>query len=183
MCTAIGVCAMSPGAGDEMRIGTAEREAALAVLAEQFAEGRLTAEEFAERTDAVIAALTQGQLQPLFIDLPVVFPLVLAPSAPPVSAAAADASRRAATWHRIRKVARLAAAGCVAMIVISSVHYWRTGDGHGVVPDSPGSRQWLILNGWQWLLAGLFFTAVGMIAGRFEEREGTYGRARSLNVT
>lgn len=165
---------MSPGAGDEMRIGTAEREAALAVLAEQFAEGRLTAEEFAERTDAVIAALTQGQLRPLFTDLPVVFPLVRVGPAEPVSVAAAGAElawRQAETWHRIRQVARLSAAGCVAMILISSVHYWRTGDGHGVVPDSPGSRQWLIFNGWQWLLAGLVLAAVGVIAGRFEERE------------
>ena len=165
---------MNLGPGDDLRIGTAEREAALAVLAQQFAEGRLTAEEFAERTDAVIAALTQGQLRPLFVDLPVVFPLVLAPPAPPVPAAVADAQlarRRAETWHRVRQVARLSAAGCVAMIVISSVHYWRTGDGHGVVPDTLGSRQWLILNGWQWLLAALVLTAVGMIAGRVEDRE------------
>lgn len=165
---------MSPGAGDEMRIGTAEREAALAVLGQQFAEGRLTAEEFAERTDAVITALTQGQLRPLFIDLPVVFPLVLAAPAEPVPVAAAAAEqawRRAERWHRIRQAARLSAIGCVAMIVISSVHYWRTGDGHGVVPDSPGSRQWLIFNGWQWLLAGLVLAAVAVIAGRVEQRE------------
>lgn len=115
-----------------------------------------------------------GQLRPLFADLPVVFPLVLARSAEPASAAAAaaeEARQRARTWHRIRQVARLLAAGCVAMIVVSSVHYWRTGDGHGLVPDTPGSRQWLILTGWQWLIAALAIAAASTVAGRFEERE------------
>ncbi len=56
---------------ERVRIGTAEREDALQLLGKQFAEGRLTPEEFSERSAAVSAALTRADLQPIFADLPV----------------------------------------------------------------------------------------------------------------
>ena len=56
---------------DAMRIGDADREAAVALLSEQYALGRLSKEEFDERSDAAWSARTNGDLAPLFIDLPV----------------------------------------------------------------------------------------------------------------
>ena len=56
---------------DTLRISDADREAAVALLSEQYALGRLTREEFDERSDAVWSAKTQGDLAPIFADLPV----------------------------------------------------------------------------------------------------------------
>jgi TM2 domain-containing membrane protein YozV len=53
-----------------VRIGTSEREAAVRELAEHYAEGRLDAAEYEERTAAAYAARTADDLTPLFADLP-----------------------------------------------------------------------------------------------------------------
>jgi len=53
-----------------VRIGTAEREEAMALLSRQFSEGRLNPDEFSERSAAVAAAMTRADLEPLFADLP-----------------------------------------------------------------------------------------------------------------
>ena len=57
-------------ASDRLRIGDAEREAAAHDLGEHLAMGRVTSEEFAERLDRIYAARTQGELAPVFGDLP-----------------------------------------------------------------------------------------------------------------
>lgn len=62
------------GASDGLRIGDAERETAVHLLGEQYAVGRLTKEEFDERSDAAWSARTGSDLAPLFADLPVVAP-------------------------------------------------------------------------------------------------------------
>jgi hypothetical protein len=67
------------GPGPEVRIGDAERESAVAALAERYASGRITHDEFEERSTRAFAARTGSQLRPLFADLP---PLRLTP--PPV---------------------------------------------------------------------------------------------------
>ena len=54
----------------DVRIGTAERERAFSLLSEHFAAGRLGSSEFDERSAAVSAAVTRGELVPLFRDLP-----------------------------------------------------------------------------------------------------------------
>jgi uncharacterized membrane protein len=54
----------------EMRIGDAEREAAVEALGEHFAAGRLTKDEYDERAERAWAARTSSQLYPLFADLP-----------------------------------------------------------------------------------------------------------------
>jgi len=54
----------------EQRLSDAEREAAVAQLAVARAEGRLTPTEYEERATAAQAALTRGDLVPLFADLP-----------------------------------------------------------------------------------------------------------------
>ena len=65
--------------GPEMRIGDAEREAAVQALGEHFAAGRLTKDEFDERSASAYAARTASALRPLFVDLPGPHPFAAAP--------------------------------------------------------------------------------------------------------
>ncbi len=76
-----------PGGGDAVRIGTTEREDAMRVLGDHFAEGRLPMHEYEERVNATINATTRGDLRELFTDLPAPYPPFLAPptwQAPPM---------------------------------------------------------------------------------------------------
>lgn len=59
-----------PGEADHLRIGTRERDAALDLLSEHYAAGRLSADEHAQRTGAALTAVTWGELRALFDDLP-----------------------------------------------------------------------------------------------------------------
>ncbi|AQA22039.1 hypothetical protein BTZ20_1792 [Rhodococcus sp. MTM3W5.2] len=70
----------------EIRIGTAEREQALAQLGDHFSDGRLTVTEFDERSAVIAAATTRGQLDQVFADLPT--------TAVPAATAPAPAERR-----------------------------------------------------------------------------------------
>ena len=54
-----------------MRASDRDRAVIETVLADAFAEGRITRAEYDERTDAVIASRTLGELMPLVVDLPV----------------------------------------------------------------------------------------------------------------
>jgi hypothetical protein len=54
----------------DLRIGDAERDAALAQLRDHFVAGRLTFDEFTERIDAALVATTQRQIDALMADLP-----------------------------------------------------------------------------------------------------------------
>jgi hypothetical protein len=54
----------------EPRIGDAERDAAIQALGEHFAAGRLTKDEYDERSEAALRARTDSDLRPLFVDLP-----------------------------------------------------------------------------------------------------------------
>ncbi|WP_067562150.1 DUF1707 SHOCT-like domain-containing protein [Nocardia acidivorans] len=54
----------------DIRIGTAEREEAMKRLSDNFAAGRLSVAEFDERSGIVAAAMTRGDLTPVFADLP-----------------------------------------------------------------------------------------------------------------
>jgi hypothetical protein len=54
----------------DLRIGDAERDAAMAQLREHFVAGRLTFDELAERIDAALTAKTQRQIDGLMADLP-----------------------------------------------------------------------------------------------------------------
>jgi hypothetical protein len=56
--------------GRELRIGDAEREAAVTALGEHYAAGRLTKDEYDERADRANRARTGADLRPLFDDLP-----------------------------------------------------------------------------------------------------------------
>ena len=54
----------------DLRIGDAERDAAMAQLREHFVAGRLTFDELSERIDATLTAKTQRQIDGLMADLP-----------------------------------------------------------------------------------------------------------------
>jgi hypothetical protein len=56
--------------GREPRIGDAERDAAVTALGEHYAAGRLTKQEYDERSDVALRARTDAELRPLFLDLP-----------------------------------------------------------------------------------------------------------------
>ena len=58
-----------PQSPKQMRASDADRQRIADVLAEAFADGRLTIQEHSERTDAVWAAKTVGDLEPLIADL------------------------------------------------------------------------------------------------------------------
>jgi len=54
----------------DLRIGDAERDAAMAQLREHFVAGRLTFDELSERIDSALTAKTQRQIDGLMADLP-----------------------------------------------------------------------------------------------------------------
>lgn len=54
----------------EMRLSNADREDAVAQLADALAQGRLSATEYEERASAARAAIARSDLVPLFRDLP-----------------------------------------------------------------------------------------------------------------
>lgn len=96
---------------EQLRIGDADRERAAAILGEHYVAGRLTAEEHAERLDAVWSARTRGDLDDLFHDLPRVEP---ARTVAPAARALAPACRRGP-----RAWLPLAVLGLVALIVLT----------------------------------------------------------------
>ena len=55
---------------DSLRIGTAERERAVALLNDAVGAGYLDLQEFEERSSQVFAARTRGDLRPILADLP-----------------------------------------------------------------------------------------------------------------
>jgi TM2 domain-containing membrane protein YozV len=97
---------------DGLRIGTAEREAAVRILSDHMSEGRLTLEEYEERVAVALEARTQADLKPLFTDLPPPHPAFMMapppmlppptgppmyyPPAPPPMAGMSDKNRVAA---------------------------------------------------------------------------------------
>jgi len=67
---------------ESIRLSDTEREAAAADLGEHFAQGRLTADEHAERLEQVWSAKTRGEVAPIFRDLPSPYSSRLAALAP-----------------------------------------------------------------------------------------------------
>jgi hypothetical protein len=57
-------------ASASLRLSNADRDAAVTALSRSLADGRITADEFTERSTAARSALTRGDLAPLFADLP-----------------------------------------------------------------------------------------------------------------
>jgi hypothetical protein len=67
----------------DFRLSNQDRDAAVNRLQSAFLEGRLTDTELAERVDRALAARLQGDLIPLFSDLPAVIPAAGTGPAPP----------------------------------------------------------------------------------------------------
>ena len=59
-----------PRSQGQTRLSDVERDRAAAELSEHYAEGRLDAEEHAERLDAIWTARVGADLEPIFEDLP-----------------------------------------------------------------------------------------------------------------
>jgi Domain of unknown function (DUF1707)/Domain of unknown function (DUF4190) len=102
MCdTRIGEVLMSAGQGGVMRASDRDRQLVQARLSDAYAEGRLTREEWDQRSDAAIRAVTYADLGPLIADLPTPVsarpvPAVRQPSAPPAHLAAGQQTNRLA---------------------------------------------------------------------------------------
>ena len=78
---------------DTLRISDADRATALDLLSEHYAVGRLDKDEFDERSDAIWSAKTQGDLAPVFADLP-----WRTPPAVPAGRERQERSRRGPGW-------------------------------------------------------------------------------------
>jgi len=93
-----------------MRASDADRDAVLTELSEHFQAGRLTLEEFDERSDLALHARTYGQLAGLTRDLPA----LVRPAAP------APAPRSRQAGPRL-PVAAVAAALVLVVLVVATV--------------------------------------------------------------
>ncbi|QSF56217.1 DUF1707 domain-containing protein [Nocardioides sp. zg-1228] len=80
-----------------MRASDRDRAVIETVLADAFAEGRLTRAEYDERADALLASRTLGDLVPLVADLPTAAPAPRS-SIPEQATRAYLAERRQAVW-------------------------------------------------------------------------------------
>lgn len=70
------------GTTEQIRIGTTEREEAMAALSAHFTEGRLNLVEFEDRSGLIAQARTRGDLDAVFTDLPADRPIVARAAAP-----------------------------------------------------------------------------------------------------
>lgn len=98
----------------DLRIGHAERDAAVEQLKAACADGRLTSEEFAQRLDAAYAARTAADLEPIVRDLPGGSGIrPLRPSGPAVAVFGADSRR--GDWIPATRQPALAVFGSVRL--------------------------------------------------------------------
>jgi hypothetical protein len=95
-----------------MKASDSDRDAVVSDLSEHFQAGRLTAEEFEERTGRALAARTWGELRNLLADLP---------AARPGSQAASQPRRSPARCARA-PLAALVCAAIVGGVLLSAAH-------------------------------------------------------------
>lgn len=118
-----------PDAGS-MRIGDAERTSALDALAEHLTDGRLTLDEYGERSARVTVARTVGELAELFDDLPAPHPVISvvnvpapAPAAPAPVRPATSAQALESADQRSRAQRIVAAAASVSVFVALALFF------------------------------------------------------------
>jgi Domain of unknown function (DUF1707) len=109
---------LAPG---DLRVSDADRDRALAALSEHYQAGRLTLEEFEERSEQTLKSKTAGELTGLFTDLPISTQVV----PPPMGQAVAVAEAR--PHLPVGRV--IATAAGIAAIVIAVSLLARTGLG------------------------------------------------------
>jgi len=97
-----GMDSQGSGENSRLRASDADRDQAATVLNQAMAEGRLTAEEHSERLDALYAAKTHADIEPLLDDLPGhgTAPVPVPPAGPVnrIRAILSEATRKGA-WH------------------------------------------------------------------------------------
>jgi hypothetical protein len=100
-----------------MRASDSDRDAVVSDLSEHFQAGRLTADEFDERTGRALAARTWGELRDLLADLPG------ARSAPQVPAASPGAQPRPTGRHFAPPaIAALAGIAITGVVLVNVTH-------------------------------------------------------------
>ncbi|ANZ16520.1 protein of unknown function (DUF1707) [Streptomyces noursei ATCC 11455] len=121
-----------PVAQAEMRASDADRDRVAEILREALAEGRLDAEEHAERIDAVYRAKTLGELEPVVRDLPAVGarpqpaadPYEYGPAGPEADqnlVAIFSAANRKGRWRVPRRINAVAIFGSVEIDLTEAV--------------------------------------------------------------
>ncbi len=101
----------------EMRASDSDRDAVVSDLSEHFQAGRLTAEEFDERTGRALAARTWGELGDLSADLPVTR---LGPQAP--ANRSLPRPRRSSGRFAPPPIAALAGIAIAAAVLVNVAH-------------------------------------------------------------
>jgi len=105
-----------------LRLSNADRDAAVSALSRAHADGRISAEEFSERSATAKTAVTRGDLAPLFTDLPAA--VHGAESVPPASFSAPPAaapSYAAAPRDTYTRARPLGGAAGVAAVSITPI--------------------------------------------------------------
>lgn len=102
----------------EMRASDSDRDAVVSDLGEHFQAGRLTAEEFEERTGRALAARTWGELKNLLADLPATSPEPQAPATRSLSARPRGAPGRFAP----SPIAALVGIGIAVAVLVNVAH-------------------------------------------------------------
>jgi hypothetical protein len=102
----------------QMKASDADRDAVLSDLSEHFQAGRLTADEFEDRTGRALAARTWGELRDLLQDLPA------SPAGPrvPVAATTGAPQQRPLGRMVLVPVAVLAGIGIVVAVSAGTAH-------------------------------------------------------------
>jgi uncharacterized membrane protein len=100
---------LAPG---DLRVSDADRDRALAALSEHYQAGRLTLEEFEERSEQTLKSKTERELTGLFTDLPTT-PQVLAPA----TGQAVTAPEARTHWPAARVIATAAGIAALAIFV------------------------------------------------------------------
>ncbi|GAA2964128.1 DUF1707 SHOCT-like domain-containing protein [Actinokineospora diospyrosa] len=110
----------------ELRIGDAEREDALRALGEHMSAGRLTIDEYGDRSAKITTARTAGELTALFADLPGPKPGVRMPAPPPMPPPPAQPLTWADRPLNQRLFAALVPVSGVAGVVLFLfvLHFW-----------------------------------------------------------
>ena len=109
---------LAPG---DLRVSDADRDRALAELSEHYQAGRLTLEEFEERSEQTLKSKTARELTGLFTDLP--------PAQAGITAASGAVAVPEPRPHLVVARVIVAAAGIAALAIVVSL-LARTGLGH-----------------------------------------------------
>jgi hypothetical protein len=102
-----------------LRVSDADRDRAIAELSEHYQAGRLTTEEFEDRTGRALAARTSADLAALFTDLPRRQAPVTSAAAPLTSPAPASPGR---SWPARVPVVLVVILAVVAMLALLGGH-------------------------------------------------------------